>query len=109
MPDMQETVPWLLDLLLEEYHKQPNSMAHPVLDDFAAFSRDYLADHRVGQTWAADANVGITLTNQRQCTLCPGLNDVAGTMQQSHEVPVTTRNRASQGRRQLHDDSQPIQ
>lgn len=56
---------------------------------FGKFAADYLAENRVVEVFAVDANVGLVLSNHVRCVVCPG-TDVAGTMQESGAVGVTS-------------------
>lgn len=64
-------------------------MGRVTLRAFSAFAADYLAENRVVETFAVDANVGLLLSNQVRCVVSPGV-DVTGTMQESAAVGITT-------------------
>lgn len=59
------------------------------LDMFFKFAAEYLTRNRVVEVFAVDANVGLVLSNFARCVVSPGTL-VAGTMQESGAVSVTT-------------------
>lgn len=80
-----------LEALAAEGHKTvtfEQAKRKATLAMFLTFAGRYLAEHRVVETFAVDANVGLVLSNQVRCVACPGL-DIAGTMQDSDAVGVT--------------------
>ena len=59
------------------------------VSDFNKFATSFLDKNRPTGTFAVDANVGLNL-GQAAVIISPGFNQIAGTMQESHEVPMTT-------------------
>lgn len=64
---------------------------------FYAWAAEYLRTHRVSQSFAVDANLGLMLSNGSRVTVCPHI-DVAGTMQDAGAVDITR----GQGQPELH-------
>lgn len=59
------------------------------LDSFRQFAEEYLAANRPTTLGAMDGNYKVVLTNMRECSISPPLDEVRGTMQPAHAMPVT--------------------
>lgn len=58
--------------------------------NFVEFARKYLDEHRTIETWPADSNLGIRLSNNVRLILHPGTGvESTGAMQDSGAVQIT--------------------
>lgn len=108
-PTKAQEVPTLLELLMAEYRLSMEEHNKRVekettadlvkcdvqgeldrVSDFLAFAQSYLDANRVIENFPADQNLGIRLNNQKSAVLATGFNEVAGTMQPTHTVPMTS-------------------
>jgi hypothetical protein len=108
LPGSAQEIPTLMEHLLGEYVRmmethnktvETNPEAGEACDvqkeldrvsDFNKFAKSYLDKNRPLNTFAVDANVGIKLGDNAQVVISPGFNEIAGTMQHSQTVPMTS-------------------
>lgn len=66
---------------------------------FISWAKKYLSRHRVVETFAADTNIGVRLSNMLTCLICPAVEaEARGTMQPAGAVNIT-HGRSGSGRR----------
>jgi hypothetical protein len=103
----QGGLPHLVQFLWDEYAKHLDRLlterkeaGKPVTDlqtaktkapavHFAKWASDYLKENRIVESFFIDGNLGIRLTNMKMVAVCPGLDEIRGTMQDSHAVGIT--------------------
>jgi hypothetical protein len=84
----------IIDLLHEEYlasvdDKGEAAPSYGSVPDFVGFCQKYLDQHRTVETFPADSNCGIRLSNNKRCVIHPVTEAGDGSMQDSGAVGVT--------------------
>lgn len=103
----QGGLPHLIQFLWDEYAKHLDRLlkeraeaGKPAVDlhtaktkapatNFAKWASDYLKDNRIVESFFIDGNLGIRLTNTKMVAVCPGLEEIRGTMQDANAIGIT--------------------
>lgn len=103
----QGGLPHLIQFLWDEYAKHLDRLlkeraeaGKPAVDlhtaktkapatNFAKWASDYLKDNRIVESFFIDGNLGIRLTNMKMVAVCPGLEEIRGTMQDANAIGIT--------------------
>lgn len=103
----QGGLPHLIQFLWDEYAKHLDRLlkeragaGKPAVDlqtaktkapavNFAKWASDYLKENRIVESFFIDGNLGVRLTNMKTVAVCPGLEEIRGTMQESNAIGIT--------------------
>jgi len=82
----------ITDLLshLHRLHARATGRESSEIGNFVRFCREFLDQNRPAETWAADRNIGFTLSDNHRLLLCPNTqSESAGAMEPSGAVSIT--------------------